>query len=166
MIYLNKLKGAIYGLAIGDAIGVPYEFKHRGTFTCTDMIGFGTHNQPIGTWSDDTSLTLATLDSINKYNEEINYADIRKNFKNWLHDGIYTPFEEVFDVGGTTAKAINIGYGINSEDANGNGSLMRILPLAFIENVTDEEIGNVSAITHAHAISKDACVQYVKIPIQ
>lgn len=62
----SKLKDAIYGLAIGDALGVPYEFKERGTFYCNDMIGNGTHKQPIGTWSDDTSMTLATCNSIKK----------------------------------------------------------------------------------------------------
>lgn len=51
----NTLKSAIYGLAVGDALGVPYEFKSRGAFECTDMIGYGTHNQPEGTWSDDTN---------------------------------------------------------------------------------------------------------------
>lgn len=65
----EALKSAIYGLAIGDALGVPYEFQERGSFLCTDMIGYGTHNQPIGTWSDDTSMTLATCRSIQKIME-------------------------------------------------------------------------------------------------
>lgn len=56
----NTLKSSIYGLAVGDALGVPYEFKFRGAFECTDMIGYGTHNQLEGTWSDDTSMALAT----------------------------------------------------------------------------------------------------------
>ena len=43
------LRGCIYGLAVGDALGVPYEFRPRGTFKCTDMIGYGTHGQPAGT---------------------------------------------------------------------------------------------------------------------
>ena len=60
----KTLKSAIYGLAVGDALGIPYGFKFRGTFECTDMIGYGTHNQPEGTWSDDTSMALATCASI------------------------------------------------------------------------------------------------------
>ena len=51
----NKLKAAIYGLAIGDAIGVPVEFKERGSFFVDTMTGYGTHRQPAGTWSDDGS---------------------------------------------------------------------------------------------------------------
>ena len=64
----QKLYDAILGFAIGDALGVPYEFKERGSFTCSDMTSYGTHYQPLGTWSDDTSMTLATLSSL-KENE-------------------------------------------------------------------------------------------------
>ena len=60
----ERLREAVYGLAIGDAVGVPYEFKQRGSFQCAGMIGYGTHHQPAGTWSDDTSMTLATCASI------------------------------------------------------------------------------------------------------
>ena len=59
----ERLRVAVYGLAIGDAVGVPYEFKQRGSFRCAGMIGYGTHHQPAGTWSDDTSMTLATCAS-------------------------------------------------------------------------------------------------------
>ena len=72
----NTLKSAIYGLAVGDALGVPYEFKSRGAFECTDMIGYGTHNQPEGTWSDDTSMALATCASI-KACGRVDVDDIR-----------------------------------------------------------------------------------------
>ncbi|MFR9296624.1 MAG: ADP-ribosylglycohydrolase family protein, partial [Aedoeadaptatus pacaensis] len=61
---MDKLKSAIYGLAVGDALGVPFEFRERGTFRCEGMTGYGTWNRAPGTWSDDTSMTLATLDSI------------------------------------------------------------------------------------------------------
>ena len=52
----GDLSDAVYGAVIGDALGVPFEFKERGSFKCTGMIGYGTHNQPAGTWSDDSSL--------------------------------------------------------------------------------------------------------------
>lgn len=163
MQHIDKLKGAIYGLAIGDAIGVPYEFQSRGTFNCTDMIGYGTHKQSKGAWSDDTSMTLALMDSINRCNGRIDVKDIRKAFKDWMNNADYTPFGAVFDIGGTTELALTIGFGINNPEANGNGSLMRTIPLAFIDDITDKEIADVSAITHAHSISKNACIQYVRI---
>lgn len=126
-----KLRDCIYGLAVGDALGVPYEFRPRGTFECTDMVGYGTHGQPAGTWSDDTSMTLATCDSVR-------------------------------ELGGTTARALRTGKGGSGERDNGNGSLMRIAPLAFTD-ATGEEICEVSAITHAHRTSTDACIIFVEL---
>lgn len=76
----DKLKAVVYGLAIGDALGVPYEFQQRGTFTCTGLTGHGTHNQPAGTWSDDTALSLATLDSLNKCDGKVDVTDLMKFF--------------------------------------------------------------------------------------
>ena len=100
------------------------------------MIGYGTYKQPEGTWSDDSSMTLATLDSIkNGYDLE----DIMDKFVDWFKEGEYTPFGEVFDVGMTTARAI-YQYekefdvrtcGELSERSNGNGSLMRIMPVCL-----------------------------------
>lgn len=157
----SKLKAAIYGLAVADAVGVPYEFKTRGSFVATDMVGHGTHNQPKGTWSDDTSMTLATCASI-KSCGGIDTVDMLKKFRAWANDGKYAIDGRVFDIGGTTSMALCRGKGGIDEWSNGNGSLMRIAPLAFID-ARDKEIEAVSAITHAHGISKGACVCYVHI---
>lgn len=158
---MSKLKSAIFGFAIGDALGVPYEFRERYTYTCTDMIGHGTSNQEAGTWSDDTSLTLATAKSI-KDKKSIDLIDIRNNFEAWLHNDEFTANGVVFDVGGTTREAIELGHGMDGFHDNGNGSLMRIIPLAFT-NASDDDIANVAAITHAHEISKNACIEYIHI---
>mgnify|MGYP004595161463 CR=1 FL=1 len=96
------LRDCIYGLAVGDALGVPYEFRPRGTFECTDMVGYGTHGQPAGTWSDDTSMTLATCDSIRELGR-IDIADMRNKFVSWIANDGYT-IDGVFDYGGTTAR--------------------------------------------------------------
>ncbi|MEE0420032.1 MAG: ADP-ribosylglycohydrolase family protein [Lachnospiraceae bacterium] len=166
---MNLMRSAIYGLAIGDALGVPFEFKARGTYTATDMTGYGTHFQPAGTWSDDTSMTIATCASI-KRKRAIDCSDIMKNFHDWYYNGVYTPDGTVFDIGNTTSQAIcnyhngenPINCGVRSVNANGNGSLMRILPLAFVD-CTEKEICNVSKLTHAHEISLKACCIYVDI---
>ena len=166
---MNKLYDAIMGLVVGDALGVPFEFKTRDTFRVTDMVGYGTHGQEPGTWSDDSSLALATLESIGRC-KKIDPADIMKNFADWLYDACFTAHNEVFDVGGTTrdaiakyrktGKATNCGgKGYND---NGNGSLMRILPLAFIPH-TKMDVYNVSALTHAHDISVMACQYYLMV---
>lgn len=156
----TTLRDCIYGLAVGDALGVPYEFRPRGTFECTDMIGYGTHGQPAGTWSDDTSMTLATCDSIRELGH-IDTADMRDKFVSWIARGEYT-IDGVFDYGGTTARALHTGKGGSGERDNGNESLMRIAPLAFVD-ATDDEICGVSAITHAHRTSTDACVIFVEL---
>lgn len=165
---MNKIYDAVMGLVVGDALGVPVEFKARDTFHVDDMIGYGTYNQPPGTWSDDSSLTLATMESIIRKGG-IDPADMMNNFSvEWYYKGEFTPYGKVFDIGGTTEAAIrrfNSGIeplkcGLNHCKHNGNGSLMRILPLALMPSgMTD--INNVSSLTHAHEISRRACRLYV-----
>lgn len=153
------LRDCIYGQAVGDALGVPYEFRPRGSFECTGMVGFGSHNQPAGTWSDDTSMALATCDSIRACGR-IDVGDMRRRFVEWAYGGRYAVGGMVFDIGSTVATALMEGEGRTGERSNGNGSLMRILPLAFTD-ATDDEVRAVSAITHAHETSCEACVSIV-----
>lgn len=166
---MSKIYDGIMGLVVGDALGVPFEFKRRDTFKAVDMVGYGTYNQTAGTWSDDSSMTLATLESLGRC-KRIDLADIMRNFYRWYVVGDFTPHGQVFDVGNTTRTAIQRykkgaplyacgGYNIMD---NGNGSLMRILPLAFIEHSV-EDVFAVSTLTHAHRISLMACVRYVEI---
>lgn len=158
---IGRLHDAVWGAAVGDALGVPYEFKERGSFECTGMVGYGTHHQPAGTWSDDTALMLATCDSI-KQCGRIDTTDMLERFRSWYNQGDYTPDGKVFDVGNATAEALYTGEGLTGEWSNGNGSLMRIAPLAFC-GATDEQVRAVSAITHAHPISTGACVEFVHL---
>ena len=153
------LRDCVYGLAVGDALGVPYEFRGRDTFECTGMVGHGTHDQPAGTWSDDTSMTLATCDSIREKGR-IDVDDIRERFVAWYTHDAYT-CDRLFDIGGATSRALSTGRGCAGERDNGNGSLMRIVPLAFVAN--DNEVRAVSAITHAHPTSTEACVRMVHV---
>lgn len=85
----NLLKAAIFGLAVGDALGVPYEFRNRDTFTVTRMTSGGVHKQPKGTWSDDTGLTLATCYSIGERGG-VDLADMMLDFRAWLWRGAFT----------------------------------------------------------------------------
>ena len=158
---MPTLHDAIYGLAVGDALGVPYEFRPRGSFACTGMVGHGTHDQPAGTWSDDTSMTLATCDSI-RVCGHVDTADMLSRFRAWIDGGAYAIDGVVFDYGNTTARALASGAGRAGERDNGNGSLMRIAPLAFTD-ATDDEVRTVSAVTHAHRVSTEACVEMVRV---
>ncbi len=166
----DKLYSGIMGLVCGDALGVPFEFSERSpksVYPLIDMTGYGAHNQPLGTWSDDSALTLATIQSIVD-KERIDCNDIMKNFFEWFRFGRFSANGEVFDIGATTFRAIdNYIHGCDALDCggtdvndNGNGSLMRILPLAYVD-CTEQDIINVSSVTHAHEISTTACRIYV-----
>lgn len=175
---MSKVKDGFFGHAIGDAMGVPIEFKDREELLkkpVTSMIGYGSHSVPEGTWSDDTSMEIATIDSIvNK--KKIDYQDIMMNFYYWLKDNKYTPHGEVFDAGRTCVQSIvNFSKEIELLEcgqrdiySNGNGSLMRILPVAYYchykkcrEDEIYEIVKNVSSLTHAHEISILGCYIYV-----
>lgn len=166
--------GGLWGALIGDALGVPVEFKDRPTVQAdpvTGMHGFGSHKQPPGTWSDDGALTLCTVDSL--LNREFDLTDMGERFVRWMNSGLWTSWGEPFDVGMATSDALlRIANGTaaaqaggRSEDSNGNGSLMRILPVVLrfapepIESFASR-VGQVSAITHGHARSQMACVFY------
>ena len=156
----GTLRDCIYGQAVADALGVPYEFRPRGTFRCTGMVGHGSHSQPAGTWSDDTSMALAICDSYRELGR-VDAEDIRTRFCRWYREGAYT-VDDLFDIGGATARALDQGFGCMDEWDNGNGSLMRTGPLAFTD-ARDEDIEAVSAITHAHRTSTKACAELVAI---
>ena len=103
---LDKIKGVILGHAVGDALGVPVEFCTRDELEVKpvcDMEGHGTHDVPAGTWSDDTSMSLAALDSLIK---GLDYNEIMDNFASWLGDSKFTADGEVFDVGNSSRKSI------------------------------------------------------------
>lgn len=176
----KKMINGVFGAVVGDALGVPYEFSTRmemSKYPAVKMIGYGTHGQPVGTWSDDSSMLLATLYSIKK-NNRINLEDIMSNFADWRDKAKFTATDEVFDIGGTCSGAIS-NYEMNHDvktcgetsiDSNGNGSLMRIIPVCLfaldkklhpVESMKLAEM--VSSLTHAHPISKMACGIYYNL---
>lgn len=175
---LEQIKAVMLGHAVGDALGVPVEFCEREELDenpVTDMMGWGSYPVPEGCWSDDTSMALATLDSLK--NGKIDYDEIMENFIAWCTRDEYTPTGEMFDIGKTCMTAIRnylatdgkpaLECGLTDERSNGNGSLMRIHPMAlylYYKGVPREEaieiIHNTSAITHAHPRSKVACGIY------
>ena len=166
---------------IGDALGLPVQFIERGELKknpVMTMSGFGTYDMPPGTWSDDSSMALATLSSIQD-KQTIDLNDIMIRFGYWLMYGEYTPFGKAFDIGNTCLAAIKryaitediYTCGMTGEWANGNGALMRIMPVCLFAyekvkrgewSLKDalENIHQVSALTHNHLRSKIACGMY------
>ena len=164
----SKVYDCFMGVAVADAFGFPYQFHPRDSFSVKNTMIEG-NGMPAGSWSDDTSLTLATMDSITACGG-IDLEGMMMNFALWLRGGEFTPFGYSFDVGGGTAKGI-LRYingfdvtecGLTDYSNNGNGSLMRILPLAFVD-CTLEEIAAVSALTHGNEYSIHACQIQVAI---
>ncbi|RFZ86106.1 ADP-ribosylglycohydrolase family protein [Mucilaginibacter terrenus] len=174
----NICRGILFGVAIGDALGVPAEFKSREQLVnspVTNMIGWGTHEQPPGTFSDDSSLTFCLAEAIA---DGFDLNKVASNMINWRYRKYWTAHNEVFDVGITTQSAIDrLGAGERPEFAgdfdersNGNGSLMRILPLlVFIKdkavNQRYELIKQVSSITHMHVRSVISCFYYLEFAL-
>jgi ADP-ribosylglycohydrolase len=172
----KQIESVLLGVAVGDALGVPFEFLPRGTFIAVDMAGHGTHDQPIGTWSDDTSLTLCLAWAMSKHWDTENILnETALSFLRWRDDTEFTAHGAVFDVGNATSRAINklrkgvppTGSGGDTVKDNGNGSLMRIAPIAFFvagrpQAECFDIVRKVSSITHAHPISVLSCIIYVE----
>lgn len=176
---INQVKSALFGVAVGDALGVPVEFKSRQTIgknPVTDMIGYGTYHLPAGTWSDDSSMTFCLAEALT---QEFDLQTIGQNFVRWADENYWTPRGHVFDIGIATSQAISrLSRGVQpelaggtDENSNGNGSLMRILPLLFY--IMDKPVNKrfnitqqVSSITNGHIRSVIACFYYLEFAKQ
>ncbi|KRM94060.1 ADP-ribosylation Crystallin J1 [Lentilactobacillus senioris DSM 24302 = JCM 17472] len=182
---------SLTAVAIGDALGVPYQFKNRDFFAkhpVSQMEGYKTFNVPAGTWSDDTSLTIAALISLSL---GLNYYDMMSRFAQWYYFGDYTPYGKSFDIGRTTQRSIErfaagvdpLLCGGTDEYDNGNGALMRIVPIAFyivslpgnykFDDQTAKIVHDYSSLTHGHprslvaaGILANATVRLIQNPNQ
>ena len=159
-----KLEAMLKGHIAGDAMGVPFEFISRNKVNAKEMIGFGTYDQPKGSWSDDTIFTLATLDNLIENGSQFNLLD---KFVDIYNDQYITGYQ-LFDIGAQTNSVLNNyknHHRILLKDDfqhNGNGSIMRIHPLVVLDtNQLLEYVTNYSSITHAHKISIIDCYIYV-----
>lgn len=175
----KPVHGALFGVAIGDALGVPAEFTSRKTLQLDpikDFIGYKSHNQPPGTFSDDSSLTFCLAETLcSRYD----LRDLANRFINWREYGYWTANGDVFDIGMATNQAIgNLMHvtrpqlaGGCDESSNGNGSLMRIMPLLFYIRDFDIEkryvtVSDVSSLTHGHVRSVISCFYYLEYALE
>jgi ADP-ribosyl-[dinitrogen reductase] hydrolase len=179
-------RAALLGLAVGDALGVPVEFvgrEVRRRDPVTGMRGYGTHHQPPGTWSDDSSLTFCLAETLalpGGLTGQPDLADFAQRAINWLDQAYWTATAETFDVGGATRTAIQrlragvapAKAGPRSEPDNGNGALMRILPLVFHATWRADQPNlnapwtlteAVASVTHGHARSTLGCFLYLLV---
>ena len=170
----DRIEGALRGVLVGDAVWVPYEFA--GPYDAATVVfgATGTWGKPPGTWSDDGALTLATLDALLPVTGTgASALDLERHGRAFLawRDGVaYTPDHECrFDIGGATSQALDrIRAGIEAELAGGitersegNGSLMRIVPVALVVLPDGEDrllwARRASRVTHGHIVCEVAC---------
>ncbi len=168
----QQVEGALLGAVLGDAFGLPHEGATREWLSrepVQRLAGGGPHGQPPGTWSDDSSLLLSLADALcSGYDPN----RIGAAFLQWWREGRWTPYGRVFGYGATTAASMErmkagvkpTSAGLASEGSNGNGSLMRTLPVALYFSTKRrtmlEAAHEVSSITHAHPRSLICCGIY------
>ena len=175
----DRIKGGIIGLLVGDALGVPYEFHAREEIPAKDEIEFeppewfrrAHAGVSPGTYSDDSAQALILLNSLLECGR-FDAAHFAEGLVNWYDKGFMAVGGVVFDVGIQTANSIRelkrgtepLLAGGSDEYSNGNGSLMRVLPLALWHQGTDLELVadafDQSAVTHGHVRSKLCCALY------
>ena len=180
--YINRIKGGIYGLLIGDALGVPYEFHMKDDIPPMEQIEMippkdflrahaGT--EP-GTWSDDGAQALCLLDSLLEKGK-FDLTDFSDKVLNWYENGLWAVDGRVFDIGIQTSMALSMyknggkpkDCGNIRPDGKGNGALMRVLPLVLWHTGTDEELVSDAhkqcLITHGNITNQDCCALYCLI---
>lgn len=180
MLVNLQIKEVILGLALADALGLPFESQPRKGLR-VDLVRkmLPSKDHPAGTWSANTSMTLATMDSMARM-DGVDFDDLMHSFLHWMNDGLFTPTGHAFGIGRNTEAALKryhrnipaLQAGGNNEMDNGNGALLRMAPLAlyiYARHGTDftkndvSLVHNVCALTHRHIRSKVSCMLYVAI---
>ena len=173
---LSQTRAILLGVATADALGVPVEFSSRTSLDADpirDMRAFGTYNQPAGTWSDDSTMSFCLVEELAA--GQLRLRRLANRFINWVDYGYWTPHGRLFDIGNTTRAAIErmrdievdvATVGGTHEGDNGNGSLMRILPLLAATRYRPlayqiELVRQVSGMTHGHPRSVLCCLYYL-----
>ena len=170
----SRARGAMIGLAVGDALGTTLEFAARDSYPrLTDMVGGGPFNLKPGEWTDDTSMALALADSLASCGH-LNEHDLMTRWERWRDNGAYSSNGRCFDIGATVNAALdrwcdtaNPIAGSADPATAGNGSLMRIAPVAIRYWDRPSEIVEVAArqsmMTHAAPEAVDACAIYAEM---
>jgi ADP-ribosyl-[dinitrogen reductase] hydrolase len=173
-IDLNRLRGCLLGLAVGDAVGTTVEFKSRGSFlTVLDMVGGGPFHLKPGQWTDDTSMALCLATSLISKND-FDPIDQMDRYWDWYQDGYLGSTGQCFDIGNTVRQALE-GYkhtgnpfsGSINPNSAGNGSLMRLAPISMFYFPNLEKIikfaGESSRTTHGALECIEACQLFAEM---
>lgn len=168
MSTLDRFEGALLGLACGDAVGTTLEFQPRGSFApLTDMVGGGPFSLKAGQWTDDTSMALCLAESLIT-KQACDPQDQMARYANWYQWGYWSSTGHCFDIGMATRAAIqeflrsgNALAGSADPCSAGNGSLMRLAPVALMYGHDEAQLQDMAALssrtTHAAPECLDAC---------
>ena len=164
----DRFRGALLGLAVGDAVGMPFEFRAPGTFEpVIDMVGGGSFGLPAGKWTDDTSMALCLADSLLE-TRGFDPLDQITRYVRWWRSGYRSSTGECFDIGNTTVDSLarfersgDPWSGSTDSHASGNGSIMRLAPVAMAYSGDGPTAvgmsGDSSRTTHGSEEAVDAC---------
>ncbi len=170
----DRAHGALLGLAVGDALGTTLEFTRRDTQPLhTEMTGGGPFDLAPGEWTDDTAMALALADSLIN-SQGLHPHDLATRFVSWWQHGAYSCTGSCFDIGITTREALTRFVqtgdpyaGSTDPDTAGNGSLMRLAPVALFAlhdaRQADQLARDQSRITHAAPQAVEACAFFVQL---
>ena len=168
---MNRYKGCLLGLAVGDALGAPVEFQSPGSFEpVTDMMGGGSFGLQAGQWTDDTSLALCLAESLVEKGC-FDPIDQLQRYVRWWRHGHLSVTGSCFDIGNTTRLALSqfekTGQpycGQAQGDSAGNGSLMRLAPIPMFYLFASDKLMEFAAAssrtTHTAPEAVDACRYY------
>jgi len=168
MELIERYRGCLLGLAVGDALGAPLEFRPPGSFTpIDDMVGGGSFDVMPGQWTDDTSMALCLADSLIEQ-QDFNPINQLQKYVRWLREGYLSSIDRCFDIGNTTLEALRRFEttqepycGPTDPRSAGNGSIMRLapVPLFYAKRPLDaiEKSGESSRTTHQATTAIDAC---------
>jgi ADP-ribosylglycohydrolase len=175
----DAAEAGLWGLLVGDAVGVPYEFHPPTALPAIELIDVVPPRSfsrahvgvPVGTWSDDGAQALALLDTLIATGD-VDLRHFADNLRAWLHEGRFAVNRSVFDVGRQTATAINRlvsgcppeKAGPSTEQDNSNGALMRVFPLLMLPWLSSSEMATAAVmqcrVTHGHPRSHVACIAF------
>lgn len=173
---INRARGALIGLAIGDSIGTAVEFRARGSFPeVTDMVGGGPFNLKLGEFTDDTSMALCLAASL--IAKGFDPLDQMRRYLDWYESGYMSSNGRCFDVGNTVSRALKQFQrtgdplaGSTDPDSAGNGSLMRLapVPIRYMQDVklAVEYSGQQSRTTHGAEECLAACRLFGEILVR
>jgi ADP-ribosylglycohydrolase len=168
----DRQRGALFGLAVGDALGAAVEFMPPGSFPpVTDYRDGGPHGLAPGEWTDDTSMAIALADSITTVGWDL--ADQLQRYVAWWQEGRYSVNGRCFDIGMTTSAALTaflwnrnpLTCGLTGDRSSGNGSIMRLAPVPIsFHHLLEQDLGWLSRLaeessltTHASSQCRSAC---------